>query len=135
MARYVIDPNETLVLRLKELIEILKFEHLEGAQAHLLEEAKSLLGMAYLNLGKTDEAKRQLESSFVALRSILEPSPQTNQAIIDAGKRLAHFYSLNNASEDAKRILDTIKVIEPNTKHTPAFSRALIDRTLTTDSM
>ena len=135
VARYVIDPNETLVLRLKELIEILKFEHLEGAQAHLLEEAKSLLGMAYLNLGKTDEAKRQLESSFVALRSILDPSPQTNQAIIDAGKRLAHFYSLNNASEDAKRILDTIKVIEPNTNHTPAFSRALIDRTLTTDSM
>ena len=134
VARYVIDPNETLVLRLKELIEILKFEHLEGAQTHLLEEARSLLGMAYLNLGKTDKAKTQLESSFAALRSILDPPPQTNQAIIDAGERLAHFYSLNNASEDAKRVMDTIKLIEPNTKHTPVFARALIERTLTTDS-
>ena len=133
VARYVVKPDQTLILRLKELIEILKLEHLDGAQVHFLEEARSLLGMACLKLGKTAEAKIKLESSFAALQSIDNPSLQTNQAMIDAGKRLRHFYLLADASDDAQRVSDSIKTIESNTNRVPAFTRALIDKTFTTE--
>ena len=133
VARYVVEPDEILIARLKELIEILKQERLEGAQTHMLEEARSLLGMAYLKLGKTAEAKRQLESSFASLQVIDNPSPQTSQATIDAGKRLEHFYLLTNANEDADRVSDTIKTIKSNTDRIPSFTRSLIDKTLTTE--
>ena len=69
--------------------------------SHLLQEARSLLGMACLKLGKTAEAKIELESSFAALQSIDNPSPQTNQAIIDTGKRLRHFYLLTDSNDGA----------------------------------
>ena len=134
VARYVVQPDQTLILRLRELIEILKLEHLDGAQAHLLEEARSLLGMVYLKLERIAKAKVKLESSFAALQSIDNPSRQTNQAIIDAGKRLRHFYLLTDASDDALRVFNTIKTIESSTDRVPVFTRTLIDKTLTTDS-
>ena len=134
VARYVVKPDETLVLRLNELIEILSMEHFKGTQTHLLWEARSLLGMTYLKLGRTFRAQRMLKSSFASLQSIKNPRPQTNQAIIDAGERLAHFHSLTNANEDAERVRESIREVEPNLENIPAFSRELVDRTLTTDS-
>ena len=135
VARYMIKPDETLIEQLTVLIGILESTRLEGAQSHLLEETKSLLGMTYLKLGETGKAKELLESSFRTLRPIADPTPQTRLATIDAGKRLAHFYLVNDAGDDAERISDSIKAIESSTEHVPAFSRSLIDRTLTTDSM
>ena len=102
--------------------------------SRLLQEARSLLGMACLKLGKTAEAKIELESSFAALQSIDNPSPQTNQAIIDTGKRLRHFYLLTDSNDGAQRISNSIKTIDSNTDRVLAFTRALIDKTLTTDS-
>ena len=132
VARYIAAPDETLLVCLKDVIEILKNERLTGSQEHLLEEARSLLGMVYLKLDKKAKAKDLLSSSFNSLQSMANPKPQTNQAIIDAGKRLSHFYMMTNASDDAERIDDSIKTIESNVKHIPAFTRELIDRTLTT---
>ena len=134
VVRYVVEPDEMLVVRLRELVGILKREHLEGAQTHLLDEAESLLGMAYLKVGTTTPAKRLLESSFISLQLIDNPLPQASQATIDAGKRLEHFYKLTNANEDAERVSDLIKTIKSNTDNIPSFSRSLIDKTLTTDS-
>lgn len=133
VVRYVVEPDEMLVVRLRELVGILKREHLEGAQTHLLDEAESLLGMAYLKVGTTTPAKRLLESSFISLQMIDNPLPQTSQATIDAGKRLEHFYKLTNANEDAERVSDLIKTIKSNTNNIPSFSRSLIDKTLTTE--
>ena len=134
VARYVVKPDKTLVLHLNELIEILKLERFKGTQTHLLWEARSLLGMTYLKLGRTFRAQRMLKSSFASLQSIKNPRPQTNQAIIDAGERLAHFHLLTNANEDAERVRESIREVEPNLENIPAFSRELVDRTLTTDS-
>lgn len=136
VARYVIRPDETLVLRLKELIELLHLANLHGAHKHMLEEARSLLGMTYLKLGQTAKAKRQLESSFAALLSISNSPPETRQATIDAGKRLMHFYSITNANDESvERIASSIRTIKPNKDLAPPFSRVLIDRTLTTDQI
>ena len=93
-----------------------------------------MLGMVYLKLERIAKAKVKLESSFAALQSIDNPSRQTNQAIIDAGKRLRHFYLLTDASDDALRVFNTIKTIESSTDRVPVFTRTLIDKTLTTDS-
>ena len=131
VVRYVVQPDEMLFIRLRELIGILKREHLKGAQTHMLDEAESLLGMAYLKAGTTSAAKRLLESSFISLQSINNPLPQTRQATIDAGKRLEHFYRLTNANEDAERVSDLIKTMKSNIDHIPSFSRSLIDKTLT----
>ena len=134
VAKYIIKPDETLILRLKEVIEILKKEHLEGAQAHLLQEARSLLGITYLKLGKTADAKGLLESSFRSLQTIDNPLQQTNQATIDAGLRLSHFYAMTNDRDPVERLAASIKTIESNVDFIPSFSRSLIDKTLTTDS-
>ena len=131
VVRYVVQPDEMLFIRLRELIGILKREHLKGAQTHMLDEAESLLGMAYLKARTTSPAKRLLESSFISLQSIKNPLPQTRQATIDAGKRLEHFYRLTNANEDAERVFDLIKTMKSNIDHIPSFSRSLIDKTLT----
>ena len=90
--------------------------------------------MTYLKLGRTVRAHRMLESSFVLHKSVKNSLPQTNQATIDAGERLAHFYLLTNANEDAERVRESIREVEPNLENIPAFSRELVDRTLTTDS-
>ena len=90
--------------------------------------------MCIRDSGRTFKAKRLLESSFASLQAISNPLPQTNQAIIDAGERLTHFYLLTNANGDAERVRELIREVEPNTENISAFSRALIGKTLTTDS-
>ena len=134
VVRYIVEPDETLIASLNEVIEILKSERLEGAQSHLLEEARSLQGITYLKLGKTAEAKTLLQSSFSSLKLIRPPNLQTNQATIDAGKRLSHFYRVTNADDAAKRVAESMKTIESNVDHIPSFSRSLIEKTLTSDS-
>ena len=93
-----------------------------------------MLGMTYLKLGRTVRAQRLLKSSFASLQLIKNSLSQTNQAIIDAGERLAHFHLLTNANEDFERVRESIREVEPNLENIPAFSRELVDRTLTTDS-
>ncbi len=134
VARYLIKPDETLIARLEEVIEILRQERLNGAQAHLLQQARSLLGMVYLKLGSTVEAGQLLESSFHSLQFIDNPLQPTRQATIDAGMRLKHFYLVTNASDEANRIAKTIESIDSDVDQVPAFTRALIDKTLTTES-
>ncbi len=134
VVRYIVEPDEKLIARLNEVIEILKSERLEGAQSHLLEEARSLQGIVYLKLGKTAEAKTLLQSSFSSLKLIQPPNLQSNQATIDAGKRLSHFYAATNADDAAKRVAESMKTIDSNVDRIPSFSRALIEKTLTSDS-